>query len=249
MLRSPRFLLVTSMFFAASCFNAGGDGGGTTGGSAVTCEEYCDRVAGACTAPFQQYTSPQTCRDLCPYMPEGQFGDITGHSVVCRNHAAVEASENPENFCEAAGPLGGNTCGTPCEVFCDLNLRVCTGTNTVYASAVECQMACAAFPNDVPYSSEVTEGDSLACRMYHLNVAAASPGNAVAHCPHTGPVDLDNPSLPCNPKAGGSTGGSGTGGSGTAGTGGTTGGTAGTAGSTSGGGTGGTAGTAGAAGS
>jgi hypothetical protein len=61
----------------------------------------------------------------------------------------------------------------------------CTGGNAAYASLAECLTSCAAFDDSEPYDISDVSGNTLACRLYHSQVASVDP---VTHCPHTEPV-------------------------------------------------------------
>lgn len=71
-----------------------------------------------------------------------------------------------------------------CNYYCDSIIAACTGTNNQYLDKATCVSMCAGIPNDA--GAGATSGDSLACRMYHLSVAAQSSTNAATHCPHAG---------------------------------------------------------------
>jgi hypothetical protein len=73
-----------------------------------------------------------------------------------------------------------------CNYYCTSIMAACTGTNQQYLDQATCVSMCSAgIPNDA--GAGATSGDSLACRMYHLSVAATSTANAATHCPHAGP--------------------------------------------------------------
>lgn len=162
------------------------DAGG--GGDTPTCEAYCDNVTTNCTGANQQYADEAECLETC----EGfgwEAGDavtaggpLSGNSIGCRTyHGGAPAVEGPALHCPHAGPTGGNTCGTWCEVYCAAALEVCTGDEAIYADMAECMTACT--PLDDEAAPGVTDGDSVQCRLYHLNVALVS-GDTAMHCPH-----------------------------------------------------------------
>ena len=73
-----------------------------------------------------------------------------------------------------------------CNYYCATIQSVCTGTNMQYKDNATCLSMCQnGIPNDA--GAGATSGDSLACRMYHLSVAAQSSTSADTHCPHAGP--------------------------------------------------------------
>ena len=210
-----------------ACFSedTGNDTGNTSGGDDA-CQSYCERLQNNCTGDFQQFGTVDDCKATCKFYPAGGDGDQSGHSLGCRATKAANAAEGDQaTFCPQAGPTGGGICGSPCESFCKLAMAVCTGGNAQWNNEQECLNECLTYPdlNAVPFSSNVTSGDSFACRMYHLNVAAVVDPDI--HCTH---IDTDSP--PCSDGGGSSTGGSGSGGSDTGTAGGTSAGSAGTGG-------------------
>lgn len=84
------------------------------------------------------------------------------------------------------GGLGVDASALDCNYYCATINQVCTGTSTKqYLDNATCLAMCSNIPNDA--GAGATSGNSLACRMYHLSVAAQSSGNADTHCPHAGP--------------------------------------------------------------
>jgi hypothetical protein len=92
------------------------------------------------------------------------------------------------------GDTGTNDGGGPgidasvldCNYYCTSIQGACTGTNQQYLNQATCVSMCTnGIPNDA--GAGATAGDSLACRMYHVSVAATSTANAAIHCPHAGP--------------------------------------------------------------
>ena len=173
---------------------SGGSGGGNGagGGSPATpCDGYCDQIGAACTGPNQEYTDRATCMVLCQVYDPGTAGDTTSDSLACRAHYAALAASDPNLHCKHAGPLGTGTCGkSQCAAYCALNTSICKAT-PAYPTEAECIMACKGFvyvkdSGDI----ELTTGDTLNCRMYHLEAASnpANPTASVTHCPHTQPV-------------------------------------------------------------
>ena len=177
---------------AAGTSGGAGGGGGTSAGT--PCDQYCDSIVASCTGPNQEYIDGATCRVFCQVFDPGPQGDTTSDSLACRMHYAALATKDPNLHCKHAGPLGTGTCGkSQCAAYCSLNVGICNTLNQTpaYTSEADCIAACMVFP----YKSgsgdiELTTGDTLNCRMYHLE-AAANPDNPTAsatHCPHTQPV-------------------------------------------------------------
>jgi hypothetical protein len=72
-----------------------------------------------------------------------------------------------------------------CNYYCDNIQTACGTTNNQYKDKATCMSMCASIPNDA--GAGATSGNSLACHMYHLSVAATGGTNADTHCPHAGP--------------------------------------------------------------
>lgn len=68
-----------------------------------------------------------------------------------------------------------------CERYCTTLEANCTGVEAQYSSHATCVAACAAFPQGT--IGEMS-GNSLECRAYHADAAAA---DATTHCVHAGP--------------------------------------------------------------
>lgn len=155
----------------------------TTAAEVDVCPEYCGLVQDVCTDARAQYTSEEICLGVCAALPPGTPDDQLGNTAGCRRFQAVQAAEAPDTFCGAAGPTGDGVCGAECETFCGLAMGVCTDADEQWPDVPSCLADCMQFPTDVEYDASVVNGDSYACRMYHLTVAALDPG---VHCPHIG---------------------------------------------------------------
>jgi hypothetical protein len=171
----------------------------TSSGGMATCAGYCATIDANCGSPFTQYPSEASCLAICAAFMQGDPGDMSMNTLECRNyHAGTPAQGMPDPHCVHGGPLGGgpdagNGCGmNRCVSFCRAATAVCTGANTVWGTQAECEMDCMGITDDLDYSTAVTGGDSLACRMYHLSVAAQGGADAATHCPH-----IDVVSGPC----------------------------------------------------
>ncbi len=163
------------------------DSSGESTGAVDACPEYCGLVQDICTDDLQQYQGEDICLAVCAALPPGEAGDQLGNSAACRRSQAIQAAEAPGTFCGPAGPTGDDTCGASCESFCGLATALCVDDMAQWPDVPSCIADCMQFPNDVEYNSMVVSGDSYACRMYHLTVAALDPA---VHCPHIG---LDSP--------------------------------------------------------
>jgi len=84
------------------------------------------------------------------------------------------------------GGIAVDASALDCTYYCATIMQVCNATtNKQYVDNATCLAMCANIANDA--GAGTTSGDSLACRMYHLSVAAVSPSSADTHCPHAGP--------------------------------------------------------------
>jgi hypothetical protein len=159
----------------------GGTPTGTGGGPAQTCDSYCDVIMANCSEENAQYSSVESCLGACANFPAGTAADQSGDTLGCRIYHAGAALSIGTEHCVHAGPGGDGLCGTNCEGFCSIATAICPAE----WSAETCDAMCAGIGDDVAYSASVASGDSLACRLYHLTVAATDAASATEHCPHT----------------------------------------------------------------
>ncbi len=163
--------------------------GATDAGTAMTCAIYCAAVTANCTGANAQYVNLDSCLGSCAGLSQGNIGATAGNNLECRGyHAGAPAQSNAGLHCPHAGPSGAGTCGSDCEGFCAINLAACTGGNVAFATLNDCTTACTAFPSSAitNYNDSTTSGNTYACRMYHLSVAATAGGaQAATHCSHT----------------------------------------------------------------
>ncbi len=177
--------------------SAEGGGGGAVAVEA-TCEEYCQVVEASCANDSEEYME-SVCPVMCGYLSKGHVGDTSGDTVGCRMTQAELAQDDPAAHCQAAGPLGAGPCADRCESFCQLVFATCGPHEVVpYANLDDCKTKCASYPyltiEEGGSDINNVSGDTLNCRLYHLQVAA-NPDipNAFNHCGHVGAVG------PCNP--------------------------------------------------
>lgn len=153
---------------------------------ALTCASYCSKIATNCTGANQQYSDVSNCMASCALMTPGVAAEMTGNTLGCRTYHADAAAAGPGVHCRHAGPGGDGVCGANCDGFCTIAVGACTAQATQpYASKAACMTACAGFATTPVYSSSVTSGNSLACRMYHAVVATTIPS---PHCTHVTPT-------------------------------------------------------------
>lgn len=174
---------------------------------AVTCTDYCNEIASACTGANAQYGGANAadvtahCMSTC-----GAFdpsSNQSGATLGCHAYHATNAmTMDPTVHCPHAGPGGdvigmAGICGDPCTNFCQIEIAACGtmgaagNTTGQYASMSDCMTKCAMFSTATPYKVNTTalpstnpSGDNLACRLYHATNAIIS-GQAAVHCPHT----------------------------------------------------------------
>jgi hypothetical protein len=137
-------------------------------GITPNCQTYCTALQATCS-----HNSG---------WPTGMLSDTTD-TLGCREARAIAAMVDPTDNCNAGGISGDNVCGTWCENYCYLALRNCTGANQLYADNNACMTACAGIPSD-PTMPNAQSGNTLQCRIYHLNNAGGSQQLAMTHCPH-----------------------------------------------------------------
>jgi len=144
----------------------------------VSCATYCATMSANCTVANAMYTDATQCAMGCVSLTLGTLGE-TADSVGCR---LAQANDGGALHCAAAGPFGGDVCGTHCEAFCQLALATCPG---VFADAKGCSAACQTWvraPMRV-HATGPTSGDTFDCRAYHLSAAISAPS---VHCTHIG---------------------------------------------------------------
>lgn len=156
---------------------------GTTGGDAdPACMNYCTELMAACSGANLQYSSLESCLGVCGTFPQGMVGDVTGNSLACRLYHTGAAAEDADTHCVHAGPGGADFCGTNCESFCAIATSICP---TEHPTNEGCLAQCAGYSDAEKYDASDVNGDTLACRLYHLTVAAVDDQMALVHCPHT----------------------------------------------------------------
>ena len=80
----------------------------------------------------------------------------------------------------AGGAAEGPTQADLCEKFCADEATTCSGDLKQYANSATCLSDCNGYTLG---EAEDTSGNTLYCRIYHLNAAATM--SAMMHCPHT----------------------------------------------------------------
>jgi hypothetical protein len=144
-----------------------------------------------CTGANAEYLSRDICMKMCPAFEIGVTTADTGSGTLgCRMIHAAAAESAPAEHCRAAGPLGGRRCGKdPCEPFCALAVTYCTPPKSPpYPGGVaDCQAACKGYPYLTADAGDTTleSGNTLNCRLWHLETAFTSDDFGLYHCGHT----------------------------------------------------------------
>ncbi|MEX1366402.1 MAG: hypothetical protein AB1Z98_24975 [Nannocystaceae bacterium] len=199
--------LIFGLLGPVACFNpaderpaeAEDDGGSSSGGlteegeestsddgappAQDPCPEYCEIIGDHCGDDLAQYPGQAICEAVCALMDPGEEGDVLGNSAACRAHHAFLAAESADPHCLHGGPTGDTTCGGPCESFCSLARDACPDELSPFLDTDECIAECESWPPQPKYFAGVEAGDSYACRMHHLTLAALQPD---VHCGHIG---------------------------------------------------------------
>lgn len=151
--------------------------------SPSSCDEYCDSVMSACQEQHSVYASLQMCLAVCAMFEPGSAEDPTGNTFACRALHAQLAQAQPEQECSAAGPGGGERCGSDCDAYCSLYPRVCPEEAHEQASdEADCLASCAALVDQPSLDVQRDHGgDTIECRLVHLSSASVMPS---IHCAH-----------------------------------------------------------------
>jgi len=166
-----------------------------------TCAYYCSLMDVNCnwTTSNGEYETMQTCIDMCTnshFDPGNGIAASNDDTLGCRIFYAQQARSDPAKNCRFAGLLGGGQCGTSaCDDFCAVNFAYCnskTVNTPAYGSVAECSADCTSPDAGYPYVKEdagelfnIETGNTLNCRVWHLNAAYQDTPSGNFHCPHT----------------------------------------------------------------
>ncbi len=174
--------------------------GQNSGGSLLTCDQYCKAVMNDCTADNSQFVSTDDCVNYCKVqgkIPVGLPGDVTGNTIGCRiTHAnmAAKGGSNAATQCTIAGPTGGNVCGSWCDIYCQMALTNCNADTKLFNSLAQCPAQCEQIATTGKPGA--TSGDSVQCRIYQLGIAGSDQATSKIYCPHA--KVLTDPGSPCS---------------------------------------------------
>jgi hypothetical protein len=153
------------------CASAGPTGGGVCGS---LCESYCAYSAKYC-GEVHSYADTRECMLACGKLIP-QDGDATadGNSVQCRLGNVLEAARggDVETACAASDLHGNDTCGSWCEVYCDLMEANCSDQSVAYENRDACLAACGGFATNGDATTDM--GDNVQCRINHAGLPALS---------------------------------------------------------------------------
>ncbi len=163
-------------------------------GPGTACANYCSTIMATCKGLNQEYLNTQVCTDMCQQFDPGIAGDTTQNSLACRVSHLAAAQTDPVTGCPKAGPTGAGACGgDPCSEFCALDVALCHDQpSPPYPDENTCDTACKSFVYDAGLGDLAqSAGNTLNCRVYHLESAYDTSDNPSAestHCPHTAVV-------------------------------------------------------------
>jgi hypothetical protein len=149
----------------------------------AVCERYCAAMRDHCPGVYP--TGQQECLTACTAFgwPMGMPGDQGGDSVECRITSALQAPTiDDPNYCVAAGPSGGDRCGSLCGNYCSIAARSCPylipgGTRSECVSTL-CDRPPLPFPSMPALHPD--HGDNIECRIFWLGQAVADHGMSCA---------------------------------------------------------------------
>lgn len=97
---------------------------------------------------------------------------LTSFTLLC-TQACIFGSEEDEDVARQEAL---------CQSYCNNAATTCKGDNQLFTSLSQCQSACLKYP--ITGRDGDTKGDSVQCRLYHLDAAKSDP---TIHCKHASP--------------------------------------------------------------
>lgn len=119
-------------------------------------------------------TTLAACGDDRDPRPGG--GGVTADASTLQDAEAADTGPDPLD----AGTTDAGT-AMLCADYCSIAEAHCTGADQLYPDRASCLASCAAFPLG---ASSDQAGNSLYCRLYHVDQPAAQ--DPALHCPHAG---------------------------------------------------------------
>ena len=192
--------------------SAAGDDDDSAAAATPNCNDYCTARVANCSEDATACLAACTAAEAG--MPAGDLTDTTGNTLGCRMyHTGVAPSAGAEH-CAHGNLFGGSSIdagngvpGFPCvnsnaEAYCSMAMAYCQGNidndgdsatqdGPLYAGADQTAqyMACMTAANGFAAGNiGDTTGDTLECRLYHVEAAGSNPMSAAGiHCPHASP--------------------------------------------------------------
>jgi hypothetical protein len=172
------------------------------------CDHYCAVLEKNCAWNYTGYTDKTDCMADCTMLAWDVADSVpattSGDSLTCRvYHAGVaRGSKSGEKaHCPHASYFSEpGVCAdmyTPqwefnqanfgdhydmCDDYCDGIEQTCTGDFAQYKNKADCMDACSYFKYSGANTSTTTTGDSVECRIYHIDVAETTQD--LSHCFH-----------------------------------------------------------------
>ncbi len=143
---------------------------------------------GACTEEENNGTNNGTTAGT-NNTSNGTTGETTNNGTTNGGTTGGTTNNGTTNNATTGGTTAGTTGAadsTMCLAYCEKAITTCVGANELYASVEMCLTACEGLVDtDTDCSADATTcdtgGDSVQCRLYHVNAAAA---DADTHCGH-----------------------------------------------------------------
>ncbi len=136
------------------------------------CQTYCGQVMTNCNGGNAMYTDLAQCLAACDdinfVQPRTAMpGDQSGNSIYCRTYWAVQAATAVDvaATCANASPVGGGTCGSTCENYCDFVLNLCVPPPPMWFQRADCLADCGNLQANGAFNA--LTGDSVQCRINH----------------------------------------------------------------------------------
>jgi len=106
----------------------------------------------------------------------------TGSTTATSTHATTGTGTGTTTTGTGTGTTTATGGGNDCMTMCMDIKTACTGTLYPFANDADCASKCAGLQPGTPGA---TMGNTIACRIYHAQAAAADATAAMTHCPHT----------------------------------------------------------------
>jgi len=119
-------------------------------------------------------------------MVVGTAGDTSGNSLACRIHHTAWSVAT--GHCGHGNRFGGSVAtdfaclDSLVDPYCFLAQTYCSGPNELFGDLAECISTAQSY--GVTGNLGDYTGDTIQCRLYHLELAAGDPA---VHCPHASP--------------------------------------------------------------